>query len=213
MDAATRHRDKLDVNCFICHRCQNATCCVSVLCSRWGTTQFCALQWAVWGWHNSLPATVWMGQKWWLIILPVIQTITSSFSALWWFDDPGWCFWGKNRSLTALCDSWNKQSRNGVDGYSCGLLRCSGRILSSVCWYWSSVHITQSCLVFFTEQKLIYDYSRGNLAISSQGTFSPQSIVLSENVWIKDLTGGWKLRVISRGQNHRIMLLFSLVPL
>lgn len=29
---------------------------------------------------------------------------------------------GKTRSLTALCDSWNKESRNGVDRYSCGLL-------------------------------------------------------------------------------------------
>lgn len=66
---------------------------------------------------------------------------------------------------------------------------------------------------FSQNKKLVCVYSRRNLAISNQGSFSPQSIALCENVWIKDLTGGWNLHVVSRGQNLRVMLLFSPMPL
>lgn len=45
------------------------------------------------GWQRFLPAIIWMGQERWLTVLPVMQIITSSFSAFWWASNSGWYFW------------------------------------------------------------------------------------------------------------------------
>lgn len=125
---------------------------------------------------------------WWLIVL-LCSTDTNHFIIL--HISHGLTiltgtFGSKTRSFSVLCDSQDKQCWSGVSKYS----------------------ITKKV---FTEQKLAYVYSRRNLAVSSHGSHSHQSVTLQQNVWIKIIIRWWKLHVMSWGQNLRIMIFCLLI--